>query len=77
MGKKLKSAIDKLETMVEKGIVSEENVKKLIKELKEINQENIDLLDTRMFNRPNRWPEQVKRRNWTYPDDIYISYHHE
>ena len=77
MGKKLKSAIDNLETLVEKGRVSEENVKKLIKELKELNQEKVDLLDTRMFNRPNRWPEQVRERNWTYPDDIYISYHHE
>lgn len=77
MGKKLKSAIDKLETMVEKGRVSEENVKKLIKELKELNQEKVDLLDTRMFNRPNRWPEQIKKRNCTYPDDINISYHHE
>ena len=43
MGKKLKNAIDKLETMVEKGRVSEENVKKLIKELKELNQEKVDL----------------------------------
>lgn len=77
MGKKLKNAIEKLETMVEKGRVSEENVKKLIKELKELNQDKVDLLDTRMFNRPNRWPEQVKRRNWAYPDDINISYHHE
>lgn len=82
MGKKLNEAIRRLESLISERRVTVDNLKIVIHDLKRLNGEDIEEDQPRTrkavdlsINGKIRLPDEVHKRNWTYPDDIIISYH--
>ena len=81
MGKKLNEAIRRLESLISERRVTVDNLKMVIHDLKRLNGEEIKEDQPRTnkavdlgINGTLKWPNDFHKRNWTYPDDIYISY---
>ena len=81
MGRKLNEAIRRLESLISERRVTVDNLKIVIHDLKRLNGEEIkeDQPRTRKavdLNINGRLrPDEVYKCNWTFPDDIIISYH--
>ena len=81
MGRKLNEAIRRLESLISERRVTVDNLKLVIHDLKRLNGEEIEedqprtrkAVDLNINGRLR--PDEVYKRNWTFPDDIIISYH--
>lgn len=81
MGKKLNEAIRRLESLISERRVTVDNLKIVINDLKRLNGEEIEedqprtrkAVDLNINGRLR--PDEVYKRNWSFPDDVVISYH--
>lgn len=83
MGRKLNEAIRRLESLISERRVTVDNLKIVIHDLKRLNGEEIEedkprtrkAVDLNINGNNLRLPDDFHKRNWSFPDDIIISYH--